>query len=99
MQWKDPQQLHGIGQYAADAYNLFCRNKWQEMRAPQDKDLLLYFEWLKESRGQGKGYEREIFAMPSNSLSAETASKQKLVDVCSPPIESKLNFSKAGTEF
>lgn len=25
MQWKDPKELHGVGQYAADAYNIFCR--------------------------------------------------------------------------
>lgn len=95
VQWNDPQQLHGIGQYAADAYNLFCRNKWREMRAPQDKDLLKYYKWLKETNGEGHGYEREIFAMPSESASIEEPSKP--VDICSPSVVSKPRAQLMGT--
>ena len=61
LQWTDPQQLHGIGQYAADAYYIFCRGKWKRRPPPQDKDLLLYYNFLVETGGEGSGFEREQF--------------------------------------
>ena len=89
MQWTDPRQLHGMGQYAADAFNLFCRNKWKEMKAPQDKDLLQYYTWLVKTNGLGCGYEREVFAMPSNSQSTSLKGAQPVIDICSPAVDSK----------
>jgi len=66
LQWTDPKELPGIGEYAADAYRMFCRNEWQEMRPPADKDLLKYYNFLKETGGQGMGFERERFEMPAS---------------------------------
>ena len=31
LQWTTPLQLHGIGQYATDAYFIFCRGLWQQV--------------------------------------------------------------------
>lgn len=70
LQWTTPQQLHGIGQYAADAYYIFCRNQWRKRQPPQDKDLLKYYEWLRLTGGEGTGCQREIFAAPASSASA-----------------------------
>ena len=58
MQWTSPLQLHGIGQYAADAYFMFCRGQWQQV-TPADKDLRAYHEWLVQTGGQGSGLQRE----------------------------------------
>ena len=30
LQWTSPVQLHGVGQYGADAYFMFCRGQWQQ---------------------------------------------------------------------
>lgn len=57
-QWTDPLELHGIGQYAADAYFMFCRGCWREVH-PADKDLLKYSNWLHETDGLGAGLERD----------------------------------------
>lgn len=46
----DPRDLHGIGQYAADAYSIFCRGRWRDVQ-PEDKDLRRYRDWL-ESTGE-----------------------------------------------
>ena len=51
-------ELHGIGQYAADAYFMFCRGDWREVQ-PADKDLLKYSKWLHETDGLGNGLERD----------------------------------------
>ena len=75
LQWSDPQELHGIGRYGADAYYIFCRNQWQEREPPLDKDLLKYYTWLKETNGEGKGFAREQFvAAPTSSPSASSVS-------------------------
>ena len=58
MQWTDPKELHGVGQYAADAYNIFCRGNWRSV-SPTDKDLLKYHRWLGETNGEGIGLLRE----------------------------------------
>lgn len=57
-QWMDPKELHGVGQYAADAYNIFCRGDWRSV-SPTDKDLLKYHQWLTETNGEGAGLLRE----------------------------------------
>lgn len=58
-EWKDPSELHGIGQYAADAYYIFCRGLWKEVE-PQDKDLKRYKEWLASTGGLGTGLTRHV---------------------------------------
>ena len=57
-QWSHPLELHGIGQYAADAYFIFCRGEWAAV-APLDKDLLKYHTWLQETQGLGTGLSRD----------------------------------------
>jgi methyl-CpG-binding domain protein 4 len=55
--WQRPEELHGIGKYAADAYYIFCRNEWRDVQ-PDDKDLKKYRDWLEETDGLGAGYQR-----------------------------------------
>ncbi len=40
--WQEPRQLHGIGQYGQDSYDIFIRNK---KIAPSDKELKKYIQW------------------------------------------------------
>lgn len=63
VQWVDPIQLHGIGQYASDAYFIFCRGLWREV-TPTDKDLLKYQQWLHSTDGEGTGLERDVMPPP-----------------------------------
>ncbi|KAL0050061.1 hypothetical protein WJX82_003674 [Trebouxia sp. C0006] len=58
-EWLDPIELHGIGQYASDAYFMFCRGNWQDVD-PSDKDLLRYQQWLHSTGGEGNGLERDV---------------------------------------
>ena len=58
VQWTSPLELHGIGQYGADAYFMFCRGDWREVH-PTDKDLLRYRNWLADTDGLGQGLERD----------------------------------------
>ena len=58
-------QLHGIGQYATDAYFMFCRGDWRKVQ-PLDKDLLKYHAWLEGTDGHGSGLQRESFSMEPN---------------------------------
>lgn len=58
-EWLDPIELHGIGQYASDAYFMFCRGHWQDVD-PSDKDLLRYQQWLHSTGGEGNGLERDV---------------------------------------
>lgn len=68
--WTDPQELHGIGQYAADAYWMFCRGRWQQVD-PADKDLRRYRDWLQQTGGEGAGLQREslseVLAAPAGA--------------------------------
>ncbi|KAL3163173.1 hypothetical protein ABBQ32_009581 [Trebouxia sp. C0010 RCD-2024] len=59
IEWLDPIELHGIGQYASDAYFMFCRGNWQDVQ-PTDKDLLKYQHWLHSTGGEGTGLERDV---------------------------------------
>lgn len=45
-EWRRPEQLPGVGQYAADAYAIFCEGRWQDTE-PRDHALRWYCEWLK----------------------------------------------------
>ncbi|KAL0041386.1 hypothetical protein WJX79_001597 [Trebouxia sp. C0005] len=58
-EWLDPIELHGIGQYASDAYFIFCRGNWRDVD-PSDKDLLRYQQWLHSTGGEGNGLERDV---------------------------------------
>ena len=64
LQWLDPIELHGIGQYASDAYFMFCRGNWQDVE-PTDKDLLKYQQWLQSTGGEGTGLERDVMPVVS----------------------------------
>jgi len=59
LNWQRPEELHGIGKYAADAYYIFCRNEWRDVQ-PEDKDLKKYRDWLEETDGLGAGYQRVL---------------------------------------
>jgi len=79
VQWLDPIELHGIGQYASDAYFMFCRGNWQDVE-PSDKDLLRYQQWLHSTGGEGTGLERDVIpdlnpgvAEKTEGMSAELA--------------------------
>lgn len=57
--WTSPEELHGIGTYAADAYAIFCvPEAWKEVE-PEDKELKLYVKFLKDTDGLGSGFTRE----------------------------------------
>jgi methyl-CpG-binding domain protein 4 len=46
--WTSPTDLHGIGKYGADAYQIFVRN--QRVADPNDHFLGAYQDWLYEGR-------------------------------------------------
>lgn len=45
--WLDPRDLPGIGEYAARAWEIFCRNKLGD-NPPEDGALVLYWKWRKQ---------------------------------------------------
>lgn len=45
--WADPRDLYGIGQYAADSYDIFYNNRLDI--EPNDGVLVKYLEWKKSS--------------------------------------------------
>eukprot|EP00967_Tisochrysis_lutea_P149712 scaffold288368_cov21-Tisochrysis_lutea.AAC.1 len=97
LQWTDPQELHGIGQYAADAYWMFCRGRWQQVD-PADKDLRRYRDWLQQTGGEGAGLQvcvcarvLQTFIFPSNKWFGSLQSVQKAADVLSSSIQSEAN--------
>ena len=44
--WRMPQELPGVGKYAADAYIVFCEGRPHEV-SPQDHALQWYCSWLR----------------------------------------------------
>ena len=44
--WRRPEELPGIGRYAADAHRIFCEGKWAEA-APEDHALRWYCDWMR----------------------------------------------------
>lgn len=44
--WQEPDELHGVGKYGADSYNIFVRG----IIPPdvQDKELRRYVEWVRK---------------------------------------------------
>jgi methyl-CpG-binding domain protein 4 len=55
--WRDPKELFNLGQYASDAYFIFCRGMWRDVQ-PEDKDLKRYKVWLESTGGLGSGLTR-----------------------------------------
>lgn len=45
--WTDPRDLYGIGQYAADSYDIFYNNRLDA--EPNDGVLVKYLEWKKSN--------------------------------------------------
>ena len=45
--WKSARDLPGIGDYAADAWELFCRQTMPQ-KCPNDHALTLYYKWRKK---------------------------------------------------
>ncbi len=45
-QWKDVNELHGVGKYASDAYRIFILGDWQNVQ-PKDHALNAYHDHLK----------------------------------------------------
>jgi len=48
--FRDPRELHGIGEYAARCHEMLVENKLGE-KAPKDHALFNYFHWRTEGRG------------------------------------------------
>jgi len=46
----DPKQLPGCGKYAADAFTIFCKGQWRDVRV-EDHMLAKYHAWLKLNVG------------------------------------------------
>ena len=46
--WKEPIELYGIGKYANDAWRIFVRGDWRDVK-PQDRALNMYHSWLELS--------------------------------------------------
>jgi len=54
-EWTNVTQLHGIGEYARDAYAIFCEGRWQEVQ-PDDHVLTKYWRWMCDTQGLGYGF-------------------------------------------
>ncbi|KAK9823023.1 hypothetical protein WJX81_008257 [Elliptochloris bilobata] len=65
--WHNPTELHGVGQYGADAYFIFCRGAWRAV-APADKDLARYHAWLAATGGEGTGLAHDAEAKEDMQL-------------------------------
>lgn len=45
--WRqDPKTLHGVGNYAFDAYRIFCLSEWSSIPEPKDGALKNYWKWV-----------------------------------------------------
>jgi methyl-CpG-binding domain protein 4 len=69
--WRDPRELYGVGDYAAQAYWIFCRGRWRDVQ-PADKDLRRYRDWLEATDGLGSGLERGPAAVSAAAGAAAT---------------------------
>lgn len=45
-EWKHAKDLHGVGDYAAAAWEIFCTNKLPQI-CPADHALVKYYQWRK----------------------------------------------------
>lgn len=48
-QWVEPKELHGLGQYAQDSFDIFIRHRY-DLENPSDKFLKRYMEWVLRSK-------------------------------------------------
>ncbi len=48
--WIDPKDLHGVGQYAADSYDIFYNNRLD--LNPNDGVLVKYVDWKRTHQGE-----------------------------------------------
>ncbi len=42
----DPRCLHGVGEYAYDAWQIFCKGRWASIPEPKDGALKKYWRWV-----------------------------------------------------
>lgn len=56
--WKRPIELHGIGQYGQDSYDIFINGKL-DIKNPSDKVLKKYLDWINQNKN-GKSRKRKI---------------------------------------
>lgn len=52
-EWKDPSELHGVGQYARDSYSIFFEDKIVEN--PSDHVLKDYVKWYNSLNSKPNG--------------------------------------------
>jgi len=50
-QWKDVNELHGVGKYASDAYRIFILGDWRNVQ-PKDHALSDYHSFLQKIHGE-----------------------------------------------
>ena len=50
-EWKTASELYGCGKYANDAWRIFCKGDWTEVK-PEDHALNLYHDWLLTEKGE-----------------------------------------------
>lgn len=46
--WKEPNELYGLGQYAQDSYDIFIRKRL-DVENPSDKFLSVYMRWARHA--------------------------------------------------
>lgn len=49
LEWKEPKELYGIGQYGQDSYDIFVRGNIQ-IKNPSDHVLKKYLKWAKQNK-------------------------------------------------
>ena len=51
--WRKPEELPGIGEYAADAHAIFCEGRWRDCE-PRDHALRWYTDWIRTTEVAGE---------------------------------------------
>lgn len=68
MEWEKPEELHGIGKYAADAYKIFVERRWREVQ-PTDHALNWWVEWMNAMQaGRGSDCGGDAPATPQTDI-------------------------------
>jgi methyl-CpG-binding domain protein 4 len=68
--WNHAKDLHGIGQYASTAWEIFCRGTICE-NEPQDGALKVYWKWYKKNyENQESGNCQKIFQIKNRLTKA-----------------------------
>jgi methyl-CpG-binding domain protein 4 len=47
LEWSEPKELHGLGEYANDSWLIFIKNR---NISPKDKELKKYIAWKRKQR-------------------------------------------------